>query len=151
MTADIELVGLGDTEALAATLVHALRPGDVLTLKGSLGVGKTTLVQLMASLWGLDEGLVRSPTFSLLNVYELEQYDVIHADLYRIDDSAELEGLGLLECLGAPDCLCIIEWPSVAAHWLPSPGLQLELTLQNGQRRAQMSPALARIVAEATS
>ena len=148
MSNSIELSTLDETSALASRLVNALGPGDVLTLRGSLGAGKTTLVQRMAALWGLSDGLARSPTFSLINIYELEEYDVVHADLYRVDEADELEGLGLLECLGAPDCLCVIEWPDIASPWLTGPALEVEIELQNGQRRARLSPALAsRLVA----
>lgn len=93
-----------DTARLGAELAHALAPDDTVLLSGQLGAGKTTLVRGLLRELGF-EGGVRSPTFTLMQVYELGTR-VVHADLYRVASSA---GVGLEDELGAS--LCLIEWP----------------------------------------
>lgn len=92
---------------LGASLVREFRAGDVIFLSGELGAGKTTLVRGMLA--GLDfEGGVRSPTFSLIQVYDTEP-PVVHVDLYRVQSHA---GLGLEDYL--EEHLVLIEWPDRA-------------------------------------
>lgn len=125
---------LGDlaaTRRAGAWLASALRAGDVVLLRGDLGAGKTSLVQ------GIAEGLgvaheVTSPTFALMQVHpsSTDACDLIHADLYRVGDPDEVEAIGLLDCLGADDAICCVEWPDVLGERLR--GLAVfELTLRH--------------------
>lgn len=89
---------------LAADLAKGWRAGDVVFLSGPLGAGKTTFCRCVLAALGW-QGMVRSPTFTLVNLYETEP-PAAHIDLYRVDAAA---GLGLEELMD--ERLCLIEWP----------------------------------------
>jgi len=89
---------------LAADLAKGWRAGDVVLLSGPLGAGKTTFSRCVLSALGW-KGIVRSPTFTLVNLYETEPPSA-HVDLYRVDNAT---GLGLEDLMDAR--LCLIEWP----------------------------------------
>lgn len=139
-------MSLAETQRLGARIAALLRGGDILTLEGDLGTGKTTLVQAMGPTWSVPAGVIRSPTFSLLNVLELDEFDLVHADLYRMTDVGEVESSGLGELLGASDCVCIVEWPTLAATYFNEDTLGVTLTLDpaTGARSTTLNPALQR-------
>ena len=139
-------MSLAETQRLALRIAGVLRGGDILTLEGDLGAGKTTLVQAMGPYWGLAPGDIRSPTFSLLHVLELDAFDLVHADLYRMTEAEEVETSGLGELLGAPDCVCIVEWPALAQRYLSADTLGVKLSLDplSGARSLAVNPALQR-------
>ncbi|MFI4896757.1 MAG: tRNA (adenosine(37)-N6)-threonylcarbamoyltransferase complex ATPase subunit type 1 TsaE, partial [Phycisphaerales bacterium JB059] len=86
---------LEETRAFARELGAMLRPGDVVLLDGPLGAGKTTLVRAMAGELGLDESMVSSPTFVVVNEYPGNGGpDLVHADAYRLSGSDDLDALG---------------------------------------------------------
>jgi tRNA threonylcarbamoyladenosine biosynthesis protein TsaE len=120
-----------ETEELGKQLASA-RPGDqqglaVIYLTGDLGAGKTTFAR--GVLHGLGEtGAVRSPTYTLLELHELAGLTVLHVDLYRLQDQAELESLGLRDW-ARPGCLWLIEWPERAGSRLPPPDLIVTFTV----------------------
>ena len=100
------------TTALGGHLAALLRPGDVVTLSGDLGAGKTSLARAILRALAGDPGLeVPSPTFSLVQPYAFQGRPVLHADLYRIGSAVELEELGLFE---EPNAIVLIEWPDRA-------------------------------------
>jgi tRNA threonylcarbamoyladenosine biosynthesis protein TsaE len=125
---------LGNAEATAAfgaKLAKVAREGDVITLSGPLGVGKTELAR--GFLEGLGhKGEVPSPSFAIVQPYEELNPAVWHVDLYRIEDSAEIEELGLDAATGA---VLLVEWPDRATTkmWPNALGLSLELE-QDGER-----------------
>ncbi len=119
------LADLAATRRFAGALARALQPGDLVALSGELGVGKSELVRaVVRSLAGAPLE-VPSPTFTLVQRYELPGLVLTHADLYRIRDPLELEELGLEEALleGA----LLVEWPERAGSWLPAERLDLTL------------------------
>ncbi|MEP7247555.1 MAG: tRNA (adenosine(37)-N6)-threonylcarbamoyltransferase complex ATPase subunit type 1 TsaE [Gammaproteobacteria bacterium] len=123
-----------DTEAFGAKLA-ASRPehGDALTvvyLTGDLGAGKTTLSRGFLHAVGV-AGTIRSPTYTLLETYEASSITVVHLDLYRLRDPAELEPLGLRD-LALPGYLWLIEWPEQGEGWLPPADLQVALSVGAG-------------------
>jgi tRNA threonylcarbamoyladenosine biosynthesis protein TsaE len=97
----------------------------LVTLQGDLGTGKTTLVRGLLRGRGY-QGPVRSPTFTLVEPYDVVDGRVYHLDLYRLGDGEELEYLGLRDMLAEP-ALLLIEWPERGAGWLPVPAVRIEL------------------------
>lgn len=122
-------------------LAGTLRRGDVVTLSGDLGAGKTTMVRGLLQALG-HEGEVPSPSFAIVQPYEELDPPVWHADLYRIEDAQELDELGL-DSVGEEAAL-IVEWPERAgAHAWPD-ALRLSLEIAGPRRRrltAEVPPA----------
>jgi tRNA threonylcarbamoyladenosine biosynthesis protein TsaE len=119
-----------ETEDFGAKLARA-RPGQtdflaVVYLTGDLGAGKTTLTRGFLRALGV-VGTVRSPTYTLLEVYELKELTAVHLDLYRLSDPAELDNLGLREWAGVGH-LWLIEWPERGNDRLPLADLLVRLT-----------------------
>ncbi len=130
-------------EAFGARLAQACSgPPLRIHLEGELGAGKTTLVRGFLRHLG-HRGPVKSPTYTLIEPYELDGCPVYHLDLYRVGDPAELEYLGLRELL-AERALMLIEWPERAAHWLPSPDLHLSIDFVGTARQVALSALSAR-------
>jgi tRNA threonylcarbamoyladenosine biosynthesis protein TsaE len=104
---------------LGQALADALRAqaGAIVYLKGTLGMGKTTLSQAVVKACGWP-GRVKSPTYTLLEPYECEGLTVVHFDLYRLADPEELEFMGLRDYL-LPDTAWLVEWPERGAGVLP--------------------------------
>ena len=97
-----------ETEFIGRELAGTLKAGDVVTLTGELGAGKTTLTKGIAKGLGID-GYVKSPSYTLINVYESGRLPLYHIDLYRVEGMVDLEGLGLEEYIYA-DGVSVIEW-----------------------------------------
>lgn len=97
-----------DTARLARCIVGVVRPGDCVVLSGDLGAGKTTLVKSAVAALGIDEA-VTSPTFTLVHRYGDERRSVVHADLYRLERTGELEDLGLDEAR-EDGAILFVEW-----------------------------------------
>ena len=117
------------TARLGARLASRVRPGDVITLSGPLGVGKTALARgFLAALGHEDE--VPSPSFSIVQPYEDLDPPVWHVDLYRIEDPSELEELGLD---AAAHAVLLVEWPERAGAWPDARALSLDFG-QDGDR-----------------
>jgi tRNA threonylcarbamoyladenosine biosynthesis protein TsaE len=119
------------TEALGAALARAMpQPHHgpaMLYLEGELGAGKTTLARGFLRGRGY-AGRVRSPTFALVECYELAHLVVAHVDLYRLIEPRDLEGLGLRD-LASPGHVWLVEWPRRALGKLPPPDLCIELRM----------------------
>jgi len=124
-TATLHLPDAAATEAVGARLAAGLRGGMVITLSGDLGAGKTTLARgcLHALGW---EGLVKSPSYTLVEHYPLSSLYFYHFDFYRFADPSEWETAGLADCFRS-DSVCMIEWPERVAGLLRAPDLALTL------------------------
>lgn len=136
MTARL-LADAAATERAGAALAAVLagRTG-VVTLQGALGAGKTTLVRGLLHALG-HTGAVRSPTYTLVEPYTVGGTRVLHLDLYRLGNAAELDGLGLRDEAGA--ALWLVEWPERAAGALPRADLEVTLWHDGEQRRLDVT------------
>jgi tRNA threonylcarbamoyladenosine biosynthesis protein TsaE len=129
------LAGAAESEALGAKLAALIRPGDVIALSGELGAGKTTLARGLLAGLGL-EGEAPSPSFALVIAYAPPELrlPLWHVDLYRVDDSAEIEELGLDDARA--DTALLIEWPERMGTALWPDTLRLHLSIEpDGARR----------------
>lgn len=125
------------TLALGERLGQVLRPGLSVWLVGDLGAGKTTLARgLLRGLGYL--GRVKSPTYTLVELYTLSRFNLYHFDLYRIADPDEWEDAGFRECFNEAS-VCLVEWPEKAKGVLPPPDVQVSLEFSDGGRHARMS------------
>ncbi|MEM7012789.1 MAG: tRNA (adenosine(37)-N6)-threonylcarbamoyltransferase complex ATPase subunit type 1 TsaE, partial [Verrucomicrobiota bacterium] len=107
-----------ETLSFAEDVAMILRPGDVVCLSGDLGAGKSTFARALIRTLADDNALeVPSPTFTLVQSYELPRFDLAHLDLYRLEEPEEIEELGLPDLLQTGAAL--IEWPELAAEFLP--------------------------------
>src|SRR5690606_25210044 len=112
------------TRALGEDLALSVKPGDCFALRGDLGAGKSALSRaLIRAIAGDDELEVPSPTFTLVQAYEL-RYPIFHFDLYRLADESELAELGLDEALTRG--VVLIEWPDKAGSSLPKDAISIE-------------------------
>ncbi|MHB1678520.1 MAG: tRNA (adenosine(37)-N6)-threonylcarbamoyltransferase complex ATPase subunit type 1 TsaE [Sulfuriferula sp.] len=119
---------------LGADLAKTLSSGAIVYLHGNLGAGKTTLTR--GILRGLGyTGKVKSPTYTLVEVYTVFKLHLYHFDLYRFNDASEWDEGGFGEYCD-PASICLIEWPEKAAERLPEPDLRLHLTPNNEGRSA---------------
>jgi tRNA threonylcarbamoyladenosine biosynthesis protein TsaE len=137
-----------ETEALGAQLAGS-RPGQeslahgssglfgVIYLAGDLGAGKTTLTRGFLRALGV-QGAVRSPTFTLVETYEVGDVTAVHLDLYRLSDPSELDNLGLREWARAGH-IWLVEWPERGTDRLPEADLVVRLTAGEGGHDIELS------------
>lgn len=120
------------TEAAGAALIANLAPESIVYLSGDLGAGKTTLVRGMLRSLGYS-GAVKSPTYTLLEPYEIDGREIYHFDLYRINDPEELLLIGIDELLASP-ALKLIEWPEQGAGIIAPPDVTVSLAVEGTGR-----------------
>lgn len=121
------------TIAAGRVLGHLLEGRGLVTLEGNLGGGKTTLSRGFIQSLGYS-GTVKSPTYTLVEPYEIGALRVFHYDLYRLSDPEELEFLGMRDFLDS-NTLTLVEWPERAGKWLPPADLALSLQVEGSGRR----------------
>lgn len=130
----IFLKNAADTERCAAMLAKKITPPATIFLEGELGSGKTTFAKGFLAGLGY-HGNVKSPTYTLLETYEINGILVLHADLYRIADPNELVAMGFRDYFHS-NTIALIEWASRALDMLPKQHTQCRLTIpQNGVGR----------------
>jgi len=126
---------LADEAAMTAfgeRIAHTTKGHGLVFLEGDLGAGKTTLSR--GIIRGLGHvGAVKSPTFTLVEPYEIGDIRAFHFDLYRLVDPEELEYLGIRDYF-EDDALCLIEWPDKGAGFLPKPDLTITISPQDSGR-----------------
>jgi tRNA threonylcarbamoyladenosine biosynthesis protein TsaE len=130
----IELSTLQRTESLGTVLGKIAEPGDIITLAGSLGAGKTALTQFIGRGLGIDPRIyITSPTFSLLHEYQ-GRIPLYHMDLYRLGSEEEIESLGFPEYFYGHG-LTVIEWPERLGSLMPAERLHVELVISGENSR----------------
>ncbi len=124
-----------ETRSIGRELVKILCPGDVVSLEGELGAGKTQLVKGVAEGMGIDpEREVSSPTFTIINVYEGKEV-LYHIDLYRLgEDWDELSRTGIFDVIGG-EGVALIEWGDRAKNYLPKNTIRIILKILNDNDR----------------
>lgn len=130
---------LADEQAMVefgARIARVTQGVGVIFLEGDLGAGKTTLSR--GIIRGLGHvGAVKSPTFTLVEPYEIGSVRAFHFDLYRLVDPEELEFLGIRDYFEG-DALCLLEWPQRGAGFLPKPDLTITITPHNNGRSVHL-------------
>ena len=125
-----------DTLAMGAALAAGLEPGLVIYLSGELGTGKTTFARGLLRGLGYD-GRVKSPSFTLVEPYELSRLYLYHFDFYRFTDPRELGEAGFREHFN-PTSVCLVEWPEKAAGVVPAADIRIRLQVSGSGRQLEL-------------
>lgn len=142
-----------ETRILGACLAPVLLPGDVVSLSGDLGAGKTVFVQGICAALGY-QGRVTSPTFTLVHEYEA-RYPIVHLDIYRLESYQEVLDLGFEELVG-PNSIVLVEWGEAVSPLLPKKSLDVVLTRSDDldateERRILFRPGAPEWIGKLTS
>ncbi|MFC2821686.1 MAG: tRNA (adenosine(37)-N6)-threonylcarbamoyltransferase complex ATPase subunit type 1 TsaE [Sphaerochaeta sp.] len=121
-----------DMEKLGRQIGETCEPGSVISLRGSLGAGKTVFAKGIARCLGIQEAIV-SPTFTLLQEYD-GRIPMYHMDLYRITSEEDFQMIGGEDMLYS-NGVCLIEWSEIINHMLPKKTLFIEITVNEDQSR----------------
>ena len=136
MCVELRVATVNDMEALGASLARKVAPVRLIYLYGTLGTGKTTLVR--GILHGLGHrGNVKSPTFTLVEPYRIDDRHVYHVDLYRLRHAEELEFIGFRDYVKNNN-LCLVEWAERGEAALPSPDVEIRIVKDGDQRIVQL-------------
>ena len=123
-----------ETIKIASQLAHYLTKGDIVTLHGPLGAGKTTFVKgIISALCNISLHEVSSPTFTYMNIYSGKN-PLHHFDLYRITDEEQFFQMGLCEYLDQ-NAICLVEWPERISSYLKKPTLRITLSYKDANER----------------
>jgi tRNA threonylcarbamoyladenosine biosynthesis protein TsaE len=125
------------TLALGNRLARVLEPGLFVALSGDLGSGKTTLTRGILRGMGY-QGKVKSPTYTLVELYNLPKLDLYHFDFYRFNDPQEWQDAGFRDHF-EPRNLCLVEWPERVRDLLPAPDMRVSLVVEADGRRARIA------------
>jgi len=143
MNNQVTLKSLEDTKKLGIELAAKIqqtknKEAFIIFLVGDLGTGKTTLVKEIIHALGSNDQ-VKSPTFTIIEPYELALETIYHMDLYRINDSSELESIGLEEYLNEPNAIIFIEWPENSFGYLKKFNMKISLQhLSRSERKCSV-------------
>jgi len=139
MNKKLTLISLEDTKNLGQEMAKEIlkrkdKSAFIVFLDGDLGTGKTTLVKEIIFALGIKEK-VKSPTFTIIEPYELNDKNIYHIDLYRINDPSELEIIGLREYLNESEAIIFIEWPEKSFGFLKKFDLKISLKHSSEKER----------------
>ena len=139
----LTLSSLTQTQYVAEYLADHISPSDVLCFYGRVGAGKTTFISYFLRYLmrknNLPEVEITSPTFALIQEYDIKGFQVAHFDLYRLEDEFELEQIGCDDFF--EEQLCLVEWPERAEEIIPKKRLNLYFDVQDDCRSLTLAPA----------
>ncbi|MGO2332368.1 MAG: tRNA (adenosine(37)-N6)-threonylcarbamoyltransferase complex ATPase subunit type 1 TsaE [Pseudoalteromonas nigrifaciens] len=130
------------TVTMGNRIAAIIEQGAVIYLHGDLGAGKTTFTRGIVQGFG-HTGKVKSPTYALVEPYELERANVYHFDLYRLGDPEELEYMGIRDYFSA-QAICVVEWPEKGGEFIPVPDLNITLSYVGDERNIVINSASER-------
>ena len=133
------------TVTMGNQVAAIIEQGAVIYLHGDLGAGKTTFTRGVVQGFG-HVGKVKSPTYTLVEPYELERANVYHFDLYRLGDPEELEYMGIRDYFSA-NAICVVEWPEKGGEFIPVPDLDITLSYVGNERKIVITSASDRGIA----
>lgn len=125
-----------ETGVLGRKIAGILHPGLTLYLEGELGAGKTALARSILKALGF-EGKVKSPTYTLVELYTISRLHLYHFDLYRFDDPVEWDDSGFRDYFN-PESICLVEWPEKGGKHLPKPDLRISLEIEGEGRHVEI-------------
>ena len=131
-----EMNNLKQTKKLAEQLAPKIKKGDVITLKGDLGAGKTTFARFLINALASEKLEVTSPTFNIAHTYDLANFTLWHFDLYRLEEQSEAEEVGLYDALDQG--VAIIEWAEIVSDMLPDDRLLINIIDNEGNRTCHL-------------
>ena len=131
----VQLFSENDTLDLGSKLIKVLTKGDVLAITGELGAGKTTLARgiIQAEKGDIE---VPSPTYTLVQIYDMKNFELWHCDMYRLETPEDAYELGLFDAF--EDAVCVIEWPEKLGLLLPKKIYKIDLKFNNKGRTAYL-------------
>lgn len=133
----LRLMTEDDTAHLGQTLARFARAGDCILLRGQIGAGKSALARAFIRQHLGPDTEVPSPTFTLVQVYDLPDTEIWHADLYRLTDTQEAVELGLTDAI--IDQICLIEWPELLGDLIPNDALDIQLEVSRDAHLATLT------------
>ncbi len=133
----LDLADEAATVEMGNRIASVIRDGAVLFLHGDLGAGKTTLSRGIVQALG-HSGKVKSPTYTLVEPYELEDVSIYHFDLYRLGSPEELEFMGIRDYF-AEQTICIVEWPERGSGFIPEPDLAITMRYKDEARQIELN------------
>ena len=133
------------TVAMGNKVAAIIEQGAVIYLHGDLGAGKTTFTRGVVQGFG-HTGKVKSPTYTLVEPYELTRANVYHFDLYRLGDPEELEYMGIRDYF-SEQAICIVEWPEKGGEFILVPDLDITLSYVGDERKIVINSASERGIA----
>ena len=132
----LDIIDAPAMEALGGKLASFCVPGSKLFLQGELGAGKTTLIRGFLNGLGY-QGIVKSPTYTLVEPYQINDLEIFHFDLYRLKNPEELESLGIRDYFSG-EGICLVEWPEKGEAFLGQPDVFIQINYQDEQRNVYL-------------